>query len=83
VGEHRVGDEHYYAQELFAQDELTGCLRNMLLDTKRSIYEHVVWQSTPERDLADALEKNDGVVLRGSSPFVDSARRYRAIHESF
>jgi type III restriction enzyme len=64
----KVGDDHYYAQELFAQDELTGYLRNMLLDTKRSIYEHVVWQSTPERDFADALEKNDGVVLYAKLP---------------
>jgi type III restriction enzyme len=64
----KIGDEHFYAQELFAQDELTGYLRNMLLDTKRSIYEHVVYDSTTERDFADALEKNDGVVLYAKLP---------------
>ena len=64
----KVGDEHYYAQELFAQDELTGYLRNMLLDTKRSIYEHVIYDSDPERAFADALEKNDGVVLYAKLP---------------
>ncbi len=26
----RVGDDAYYAQELFEQEELTGYLRNML-----------------------------------------------------
>lgn len=64
----KVGDDNFYAQELFAQDELTGYLRNMLLDTKRSIYEHVIYESTTERDFADALEKNEGVVLYAKLP---------------
>ena len=64
----KLGDEHFYAQELFAKDELTGYLRNMLLDTKRSIYEHVIYDSTTERDFADALEKNNGVVLYAKLP---------------
>ena len=64
----KVGDDHYYAQELFAKDELTGYLRNMLLDTKRSIYEHVIYDSDTERAFADALEKNDGVVLYAKLP---------------
>ena len=64
----KIGDEQFYAQELFAQDELTGYLRNMLQDTQRSIYEHVVYDSNTERDFADALEKNDGVVLYAKLP---------------
>jgi len=64
----KIGEEHFYAQELFAKDELTGYLRNMLLDTKRSIYEHVIYDSTTERDFADALEKNEGVVLYAKLP---------------
>jgi len=64
----KIGDEHFYAQELFAKDELTGYLRNMLLDTKRSIYEHVIYESDTERAFADALEKNDGVVLYAKLP---------------
>ncbi|BFO03075.1 hypothetical protein KNHN1_14530 [Pseudomonas guariconensis] len=34
-----------------------------MLDTRKSIYEHVVYDSTPERDFADALEKNDAIKL--------------------
>jgi type III restriction enzyme len=64
----KIGDEHFYAQELFAKDELTGYLRNMLLDTKRSIYEHVIYDSDTERAFADALEKSDGVVLYAKLP---------------
>ena len=64
----KIGDEHFYAQELFDKDELTGYLRNMLLNTKRSIYEHVIYDSDTERDFADALEKNEGVVLYAKLP---------------
>lgn len=64
----KIGDEHFYAQELFAKDELTGYLRNMLLDTKRSIYEHVIYDSDTERQFAEALEVNDGVVLYAKLP---------------
>ena len=34
----RLGDEHYYAQELFETKELSGYLRNML-DATKSVYE--------------------------------------------
>ena len=64
----KIGDEHFYAQELFAKDELTGYLRNMLLHTKRSIHKHVIYDSTTERDFAEALEKNEGVVLYAKLP---------------
>ena len=40
------------AQELFETEELTGYLTNMLRDTKRSIYEHVVFDSATERVLS-------------------------------
>jgi type III restriction enzyme len=45
-----------------------GYLTNMLRDTKRSIYEHVVYDSATERDFADALEKDDDVVLYAKLP---------------
>lgn len=64
----KLGDGHFYAQELFDQQELTGYLRNMLTDTAKSIYEHVVYDSTTERDFADALEKNDAIKLYAKLP---------------
>ncbi len=64
----KLGDQHVYAQELFEQEELTGYLKNMLMDTGKSIYEHVVYDSTPERDFADALEKNDAIKLYAKLP---------------
>lgn len=64
----KLGDQHVYAQELFDQEELTGYVKNMLMDAKKSIYEHVVYDSTTERDFADSLEKNDAIKLYAKLP---------------
>ncbi len=64
----RIGDEHYYAQELFEQEELTGYLKNMLTATK-SIHEHVVYDSSGvERTFAEQLEKNEAVKVYAKLP---------------
>lgn len=64
----RLGDEHFYAQELFEQEELTGYLKNMLMDTSKSIYEHVVYDSGTERDFADQLEKDNAIKVYAKLP---------------
>jgi type III restriction enzyme len=65
---HRIGDEEYYAQELFEQEELTGYLKNMLAATK-SVYEHVVYDSSGvERTFAEQLEKNEAVKVYAKLP---------------
>lgn len=56
----RLGDEYYYAQELFEQEELTGYLKHMLA-SKKSVYEQVVYDSDPEADFAQDLENNSAV----------------------
>ena len=64
----KLGDDRFYAQELFDKEELTGYLKNMLMDTKKSIHEHVVFDSNIERDFADALEKNEAIKLYAKLP---------------
>ena len=64
----RIGVDDYYAQELFAQEELTGYLKNMLAATK-SVYEHVVYDSAGiERTFAEDLEKNEAVKVYAKLP---------------
>jgi type III restriction enzyme len=63
----RLGDEHYYAQELFEQEELTGYLKN-LLDAKKSVYEKIVYDSDTERMFGDQLEKNDAIKVYAKLP---------------
>ena len=64
----RLGDDEFYAQELLEREELTGYLKNMLQDTQRSVYQHVVYDSEVERDFADQLEKNDRVKVYAKLP---------------
>jgi type III restriction enzyme len=64
----RLGDEHYYAQELFENEELTGYLKNMLAETKKSVYEQVVYDSATEASFADGLEKNGAVKVYAKLP---------------
>jgi len=64
----RVGHEHYYAQELFQTEELTGYLKNMLTTAQKSIYEQVVYDSDVERSFADQLEKNGAVKMHAKLP---------------
>ena len=63
----RIGDESYYAQELFEQKELTGYLKNMLA-TRKTVHDHVVYESSTEADFADQLEKNIAVKVYAKLP---------------
>jgi type III restriction enzyme len=64
----KLGDQHYYAQELFESKELSGYLRNMLTETNKSVYEQVVYDSGVEADFADNLEKNTAVKVYARLP---------------
>ncbi|MEK7721454.1 MAG: restriction endonuclease subunit R, partial [Elusimicrobiota bacterium] len=63
----RVGDEVYYAQELFNQEELTGYLKNLLPATK-SVYEYVVYDHGVEHSFAAQLEENEAVKVYAKLP---------------
>ncbi|MGY0196414.1 restriction endonuclease [Leptothrix sp. BB-4] len=64
----RLGDEAYYAQELFEQHELSGYMSDMLCDTRRSVHEHVLVDSEVERAFAAQLERNDAIRVYAKLP---------------
>jgi hypothetical protein len=65
----KIGDEHYYAQELFQQEELMGYLRSMLKYAAKSVFEHVVYESGGvERTFYEQLEKNKSVKVYAKLP---------------
>ena len=64
----RLGDEYYYAQELFDQEELTGYLKNMTSDTTKSVYEQVVYDSNIEQSFADEMENSTEVKVYAKLP---------------
>jgi type III restriction enzyme len=64
----RIGKDHYYAQELFKQEELTGYLKNTL-ETQKSVYQHVVYDSAGiEKRFAEDLEANEAVKVYAKLP---------------
>ena len=64
----RIGDEHFYAQELFEREELKGYLKNTL-EVQKSVYTHVVYDSGGvERSFAANLERNEKVKVYAKLP---------------
>ncbi len=64
----KLGDEYYYAQELFDKEELTGYLKNMLTDMQKSVFEDVVYESGIEAGFAEQLENNESVKVYAKLP---------------
>ena len=64
---HRAGEDAYYAQELFAREELTGYL-NKMIESKKSVYDCVKWDSENERKFAEQLERNAAVKVYAKLP---------------
>lgn len=64
----RLGDEHYYAQELFQTEELMGYLKQSLEVTK-GVFERVIYDSAGiEKGFAEDLEKNEAVKVYAKLP---------------
>lgn len=63
----RIGDEEFYAQELFESQELSGYLKSMI-DANKSVHEQVIYQSDTERSFASDLEKNEAIKVYAKLP---------------
>ena len=65
---HKIGDQEYYAQELFEQEELKGYLKNTFPATK-SVYEQIIYDSEGvEKSFAQDLEANEAVKVYAKLP---------------
>ena len=65
----RIGDDAYYGQELFANEELIGYLKaNMLEGVQKCVMESVVYDSAIERTFAEGLEANRAVKVYAKLP---------------
>lgn len=67
ISYHRIGDEDYYAQELFQEEELTGYLKNMVTADK-SVYDYIICDSDTEFQFAEKLESSGDVKLYTKLP---------------
>ena len=63
----KIGDEAFYAQELFVNEELTGYMKTML-ESQKAPHEKIVYQSNVERDFAMRLEGDRSVKVYAKLP---------------
>jgi type III restriction enzyme len=63
----RIGDDAYFAQQLFESQELSGYLKSMI-DASKSVHEQVIYQSDTERTFAEDLEKNEAIKVYAKLP---------------
>ncbi len=54
-------DQDMWCQELFENKELQGYLNSNLLESKKSPYDYVIYDSVVERDMAQRLESSENV----------------------
>ena len=64
----KIGDEDYYAQELFENEELSGYLYKNMIPSSKSVYEYVVYDSGNEESFAEKFEGNKRVKLYAKLP---------------
>ena len=64
----RLGDEYYYAQKLFENEELTGYMKNILSDATKSVYDQVVYDSEVEKSFAEELANSTEVKVYAKLP---------------
>lgn len=64
----KIGNDEYYAQELFENQELTGYLEKNMVEAKHSVYNYVVYDSQVERGFAEGLDSNEKVQVFAKLP---------------
>ncbi len=64
----KIGNDHFYAQELFENVELNGYLNKNMLEVQKSIYNHVVYDSDIEAKFAKSFEASDDVKVYAKLP---------------
>ena len=64
----KIGAEHFYAQELFEDEELTGYLNKNMFEAQKSVFNHVVYDSDIEAEFAKSFEASDDVKVYAKLP---------------
>ncbi|KOF56881.1 type III restriction endonuclease subunit R [Clostridium sp. DMHC 10] len=59
----KIGNDKYYAQELFETEELSGYLSKNMIASDRSIYNYIIYDSEVEAEFARRFENNESVKM--------------------
>nr|WP_241737920.1 hypothetical protein [Anoxybacillus flavithermus] len=58
---YKIGDDAYYAVELFENEELLAYLNNNAIRSEKSLFDHIVYDSDIEASFAQRFEKDEHV----------------------
>jgi type III restriction enzyme len=67
ISYHRIGEDDYYAQEMFQVKELEGYLKDMV-EANKSVYDYIICDSGTEFEFAEKLEESEDVKLYAKLP---------------
>lgn len=65
---HKIGDDQFYAQELFSDNELFGYLQKNMVKSEKSVFDHVVYDSDVELEFAKSFEDSNDIKLYAKLP---------------
>lgn len=64
----KLGEDEFYAQELFENEELFGYLSKNMVESEKSVYDYVICDSDVEAEFAKRFEKNNSVKVYAKLP---------------
>ncbi len=64
----RIGEQEFYGQELFENQDLFGYLNKNMMASSKAVYDHVVYDSDVERRFAQKLDQSDDVKVYTKLP---------------
>lgn len=64
----KIGEDQYWTQELFEEDEITGFLHENLVESSKSPYNYVRTDSAVESRLVREMERNQNIRLYAKLP---------------
>lgn len=59
----KLGNDEYYAQELFETEELYGYLSRNIIHSDKSVYDYIIYDSNVEAEFAQKFEDNEDVKM--------------------
>lgn len=59
----KIGNDKYYAQELFETEELYGYLSKNMINSEKSVYDYIIYDSNVEAEFTEKFEKNDNIKM--------------------
>lgn len=59
----KLGNDEYYAQELFESQELYGYLSKNMIQSEKSVYDYIIYDSNVEAEFAKKFENNEDVKM--------------------